>query len=455
MSYHFHDSTFIHGTKIEAQGIDGSPSPSKDNLIVIADSAGTTIATNRFFTGVATGAGSDYGYDVEIADNGIVYYGGVFTFKLHTNASATDSIMSKGYEDGFVTRLRTSDNAHPWTAQIGSADYEAVLAMDLVQDTSIVVTGYVSDTCYFTPDSTVRHESIGKEDLFVAKYDTSGNLLWMKAGGSTGNDRGNGIVVDASRNIYITGSFDSTFTFMSETLVTGGNFDPYLMKLDPSGNLVWLNQLSGPGFDLANDIALRQDGSGNVIITGYFQNQLDFGGTTLYTLDASDIQAFFAMYDPSGNLVWVNTVGGGSLDEGFCINSDASGAVYGAGLYNGTTSIGGMGFASFGGEDLFFMRMGPNGEVNTDEPLEQHEEFVVYPNPCVHTLKVHYETRNSEQIALRVVNSAGVEVFQRSLGLNPGTNLLQIPVNNLSNGIYYLEVTSATRARTKPFVVTK
>jgi hypothetical protein len=103
-------------------------------------------------------------------------------------------------------------------------------------------------------------------DIFVAKYDPDGNVLWaVQAGGIEGNT-GNGIAVDGLGNSYVTGSFQGDAAFDGTTLTSAGSSDIFVAKYDPDGNVVWVTQTGNAGQELGRGIAL--DGSRNSYVTG-------------------------------------------------------------------------------------------------------------------------------------------------------------------------------------------
>src|SRR6185369_12691602 len=99
-------------------------------------------------------------------------------------------------------------------------------------------------------------------DVFTAKYDPEGNVLWAASAGGTGTDNGTGIGVDAAGNCYITGHFSSTsITFGATTLTRTGSENVFVVKYDASGNVLWANRAGGTGFDAGSGIAV--DAAGN------------------------------------------------------------------------------------------------------------------------------------------------------------------------------------------------
>ncbi len=148
---------------------------------------------------------------------------------------------------------------------------------------------------------------------------------WAKSAGGTYDDRGQSVVSDASGNVLVTGFFGSaSITFGSVTL-TGVGEDIFIVKYDPSGNVIWAKSAGGTSDDGGRGIAVDQ--SGNVIITGYFKSpSIVFGTTTLINSGLNDI--FVAKYDPSGNLLWAVADGSSTEDQGNSVCVDASGSIF-------------------------------------------------------------------------------------------------------------------------------
>ena len=178
----------------------------------------------------------------------------------------------------------------------------------------------------------------GLSDVFLVKYDPSGNVLWAKSAGGTinGDDQGKSVSTDNSGNILITGEFSSTAIQFggttlknSDTSKFASSNDIFLAKYDPSGNVLWAKSATGlisGSEDFSNSITT--DKSDNVIITGSFESDsIKFGGITLKNTKkfttADDI--FLVKYDKNGNVIWAKSKGGSMLsaDVGTSVKTDA------------------------------------------------------------------------------------------------------------------------------------
>jgi gliding motility-associated-like protein len=215
----------------------------------------------------------------------------------------------------------------------------ASIATDAVGN--VYTVGNLSLTADFDPGTgTANLTSAGGADLFISKLDASGNFVWAFRIGGTGGETGEGMVADASGNLYITGSFSNTVDFDAgagtTNLTSSGSTDIYILKLNSSGVFQWAKKIGGAGNDYGNSITL--DPSGNVLLTGLFDNTVDFdpgaGTTNLVSKGLGDI--FVTKFDASGSFVWAKSVGGATgTDVGNDIKTDAAGNVYTTGSFGG------------------------------------------------------------------------------------------------------------------------
>jgi len=134
--------------------------------------------------------------------------------------------------------------------------------------------------------------------------------------------------------------------------------DVFLAKYAPDGSHQWSKVFGGTiASDNAVGMSVAVDGSGNVVITGYFQGSADFGGGTLISVASQDM--FLAKYDPDGSHKWSRRFGGVSLDQGTAVAIDANNNIVTTGYFNYDVDFGGGDLTSVGGSDLFIAKFGP------------------------------------------------------------------------------------------------
>ncbi len=141
--------------------------------------------------------------------------------------------------------------------------------------------GSYEGTVDFDPGAgTTNLQVFGKEDIFIAKYGPTGQLIWAKGIGGTGNDNAINLAIDSSR-VYVVGYFSNTVDFNpgigSANRTSNGNGDGFMLQLDLDGNFVRVATVGGTSSDSINDIAV--DASKNMYVTGNFQGTVDFQPT--------------------------------------------------------------------------------------------------------------------------------------------------------------------------------
>jgi len=206
-----------------------------------------------------------------------------------------------------------------WATRAGGNDADDVFDMVTDADENIYVTGYFKNTAYFGEGGNqVSLTSAGGADIFIAKYSSSGDLIWVKqAGGSTGFDWGNAIALDSQNNIIITGYFDTEASFgEGGSLVTliapGDDRDIFVCKYNNSGDLIWAFNEGGNYDDSGSGLSLDDDD--NIFLVGSFKGSANFdAGGNMITLNAAgggeDQDGFIAKYSGDGNLIWAVSYG--------------------------------------------------------------------------------------------------------------------------------------------------
>ncbi len=175
--------------------------------------------------------------DVATDNSGNIYTTGRFEGTVTVGGL---SLTSAGGTDIFVAKFNRFGTVQ-WLRRGGGSNFVEEEGKSIAVDGSgnVYVTGYFSTTANFnTPTTTGTNEliSAGSTDIFVAKYNTSGALQWLRRGGGTLGEFGKGITVDGSGNVYVTGYFSTTSNFNtpsatgSNELVSAGNTDVFVAK---------------------------------------------------------------------------------------------------------------------------------------------------------------------------------------------------------------------------------
>jgi hypothetical protein len=182
--------------------------------------------------------------------------------------------------------------------------------------------------------------SAGNRDAYVAKYDPNGGLLWARRFGGASGDWAASVASDGV-NTYVTGNFYGTVPFGMLPLISAGDQDTFVLKLDASGGIVWAKRVGGSGTERVHDIAVRvSEGATSVFVTGSFEATADFdpgpGVVNLVSPTGRD-STFILKLDGDGQYAWAGELSGATGDAvGLSIASDPLGNVYVCGFFDGS-----------------------------------------------------------------------------------------------------------------------
>jgi len=224
-----------------------------------------------------------------------------------------------------------------WIRQMGSNDGDYGYSVAVDTLGNAYITGHTWGS--------LGGPNAGREDAFLAKYDASGNILWTSQLGTSDAECCYSVAVDGSGNAYITGLTSGSLGAPN----AGGN-DAFLAKFDTSGGFLWTRQLGTSGWDSARSVAL--DGSGNAYIVGMTEGSL--GGDA----NAGGNDAFLAKYDSSGSLLWTHLLGTSTWDIGCSVATDNLGNAYICGSTSGS-----LGGPNVGGNNVFLAKYDASGSL--------------------------------------------------------------------------------------------
>ncbi|MCH2046228.1 MAG: SBBP repeat-containing protein [Saprospiraceae bacterium] len=201
--------------------------------------------------------------------------------------------------------------------------------------------------------------------LIITTILNAQDFRWGKSFGGSSYDEGRAIKVDASGNVYTTGTFLGTVDFDPGVgvvnLTSTGGGDVFVQKMDALGNFLWAKSFGGTGYDFVESITV--DAQGNVYTTGSFIGTVDFDpgvGTVNITSTGGD-DIFVQKLDASGNFLWAKSFEGASDNIGNSITVDTSGNVYVTGIFEGTVDFdpgaGVTNLTAVGDYDIFVQKM--------------------------------------------------------------------------------------------------
>jgi len=272
-----------------------------DMLLIKTAPDGTTTWEKQFGS-----SEDDYAYGVTTDTANNIFIAGL-TYGSFPGAGTTLS----GTKDLVLLKLDI-DGTQLWARQISNDEDDSYTAVNGVFGISVGTDAagnvYASG---FTTGALTDQTNSGGYDLFVVKYNSAGDQLWIKQVGSAETDKVKDMQVTTAGDVYLTGTTDGSL----DGTTNAGEEDLFLIKLDTSGVVQWTRQVGTDESDNATGITL--DSSGNILLTGYTSGDLEgdvIGGSDLIIMK----------YDSAGNLQWTKQLGTTSSEISRAIAADTA-----------------------------------------------------------------------------------------------------------------------------------
>ncbi|HYV90473.1 MAG TPA: T9SS type A sorting domain-containing protein [Chitinophagales bacterium] len=293
------------------------------------------------------GGGAGYDAPSELAeDNSGNYY---TTGQIANTAVFNGTTVNGGL---FIAKYDSTGMQQWVTAEANDHAYGKSICLD--HSGNIYVIGWMDSTVMFGGTLLTL---LGKYDMILSKYNSSGQLLWVKKFGGSKGDKGVAIVRDHHDNLYFAGYFSGTAQFGNFTVhAVNDSSDVFLAKCDTAGTIQWVEQAGGILQDQANSICVNE--SGDIFVSGAFQLTSAFANLSVTSHGEEDF--FIAKYDSAGTIQWVQTAGTPYPDHGFSVCADAAGNSYVAGNFQGSITFGNFDLSGFD-KDLFVASYSPLG----------------------------------------------------------------------------------------------
>ncbi len=296
------------------------------------------------------GISNDESRSVVVDASGNVYSTGLFRDIVDFDPGpGTATLAATFNSDIYILKLDAQGN-FLWVKQIKFPTINgAAYKLELDNAGGLYAGGFFGSVIDFDPGpGTYTLSAGGNTDAFILKLDVNGNFVWVK---SMGGPNGDGLIdmsIDASNNIYSTGTFSGTADFdpgsSTYNLTSTGSVatDIYISKLDMNGNFVWAKRIGDTNYESAE--AITTSASGDVILTGSFLGTPDFDpGAGTFSLTANQgFNAFILKLDASGNFTWAKnftSLFSGTANKGQDVAVDAAGNIYSVGNFNGTVDF--------------------------------------------------------------------------------------------------------------------
>jgi hypothetical protein len=360
---------------------------------------------NALWAKGAGGIASDYARSVSTDASGNSYITGYFKSPSITFGAYT--LTNTGSQNVFLTKYDTNGNVLWAKSSIGTGSDEGTSVSTDASGNAFVTGYFQGPTITF---GTYTLTNLGATNMFLVKYDSNGNVLWAK---NTSADDGSAVSVDASGNALVLGDFSNpTTTFGTYTLTNSGLSNVFIAKYDGNGNVLWAKSAGGTMQDYGYSISTY---TGGVYVTGKTTSPtLTFGTNTITVPPSPNDAMFIAQYDLNGSLICAKALAGGGDDQNG-VSADKFGNAYITGDFQPNPFIVGSNTLTLtGGEDVFIAKFNCQPDVTGIKNINKDLTAKLYPNPNNGSFTLQFDN-TIENGELILFNSIGQQVHEQKI----------------------------------------
>ncbi len=298
-----------------------------------------------WITGPQPGVGSAAAYGGVADDAGLVWITGSFrgTMDLGSGISLQSAPTS-----GFVAAFGPDGVCHA-AGSLGSEGNGLALA----PGGGVYFAGHRDEVILADPIAFLGSKAM------AARFDEMGRQLWRRDFNGDSDSYGRHAVAGPDGSVDVFGSYSGTLDILGHSITSSGDYDTYLARFDPRGNLVFLKSFGGPGDDGTLDG--QRDSHGNLWLTGYFSKSFTFG--TLHLTTSADSKTFVAKMDAKGDFSWAVSTSGSGADQGrrLALKPDGGSALV-AGVFGDEFQLGGTQLSGQALQNIFLAEIGAQGD---------------------------------------------------------------------------------------------
>ena len=302
-------------------------------------------------------------------------FGSVYTFGHFSGTvdfdpgPAVRNVSARGATDAFVTKVNSAGSLM-WVQTFGGNQQVAAKAIEVDSFGAVYLVGNFTGTADFDPGLGVQSfTSVGSGwNGYLSKLDASGNFLWARQLGGTGE----ALALGPDGSVFTAGSFEGMRDFdpgAGSATMSAFIRDAYILKLNNLGNYVWANAFTASNGGTSSVSDLEIDRDGNVFSTGEFSGKTDFdpsGSSTTFTAPSMHTDAFACKLNSSGAYVWASAMTGEFAQSAMDIEVDWLGRAIIVGNFYGRTDFD-PGLNRFEltatGSDVFVWQLGNTGDL--------------------------------------------------------------------------------------------
>lgn len=362
-------------------------------------------------------------------------YSGILTIGSYTFPSISslyNSFFAKYTPNGDLLFAKTFSGS-------SSYSYWRIWTRSIACDkqNNILLTGQFYDTVNF---GTTILKSLGGYDIFIAKYDPSGNELWAKtAGGANSSERGSAVTTDKNNNAYITGYFSGYGQSISFGGITIASPYPYgcnlyVAKYDPNGTALWARALQSPVYTWPL-YKLGIDQIGNCYAGGDYYDTLKFDNGPILT--GNGYCHFIAKYTPNGDFEWCQNLSGNPSNSTGLFSTAAVNdkTIYVAGYIANDAITFGAHTISSAGTNGFLALLG--SEVGIPSVVLSHNGVELFPNPACQIINLEFDKQPGKFVNYSISDITGKILISNT---TEGNKRITITLPDIPKGVYFIRI---------------
>ncbi len=218
----------------------------------------------------------------------------------------------------------------PWCTYFGGGDIDEAYGVAVDDLGNSVIIGYTYSVDLPVTVGTIDTSYEIDYDAYIAKFDSTGDLLWATYYGGNGGDYGRKVKLDANNNIYATGNTTSTNLMTSPGAyqpANAGSYDAYLLKISPNGAFIWSTLFGGTG----GDFGMVEDVHNDRVVIAGFSSSMDLPVNGFQDTLAGALDSYIAVFDTSGAYQWSTYFGGTNSEDIHAITFDNAGNIIAVG----------------------------------------------------------------------------------------------------------------------------
>jgi len=300
------------------------------------------------------GSGTEICAGLAVAKDGSIVLAGSFENQITFENQA---LTARGEEDIFLCRLQANGEV-AWAKRAGSQLEDEVADIALDADDNLIVAGSYWLKGNF--DEIELTTPSNPKAIFIAKYNLGGQLLWAKSLSGTGLKNVEDVVCNQNNEIFLTGYFEKTLQIDDTLLTSNGITDLFLAKFNSEGQLQWAVNQGNKGDTRGTALGLMSNG--DAIVAGFFNDTTEIADTIL-TANTQDQDVFVARFDQNGMPIWAKKAGGVFDSDVTALVIDAQDNIYLTGYFVGVMRLSAdlSISSSSGNSDFFLLKYQPDG----------------------------------------------------------------------------------------------